>query len=207
MTNPEWVEEEEFSAEGEVQTEPAKQDADLLPPGCGMWFAWLFTSTIGMGLGWVLGWQLSFLIPGVFSTVMLGAAVGLILGALQWPVLRIQFQNSGLWILHTAAGWGVGFALGVFIVQSFGLIDWLFGLVLGVIVGAVVGISQWLFLARRTPKAGWWVPVSVFSLASGLVYYRAEAPWLGLLIGALYGIVTGVALVWMLFGPEKEGLQ
>jgi hypothetical protein len=204
MTNPDWVE-EEIEVENEAQAEPVKkQDADLLPPGCGMWFAWLFTSALGIGLGWVLGWQASFLITGFFSTVSLGAALGLTLGIFQLPILRIQFQNSALWILLTAAGWGVGFPLGVAMAQSFGLADWGFGLVLGAVTGAVVGFSQWLYLSKRIAKPGLWIPVSSFALASGLVYYRADAAWLGLLVGALYGIVTGVALVWLLFGPVKE---
>jgi hypothetical protein len=205
MTEQEWVEEEDIEVEREAQPEPVQhQEADLLPPGCGMWFAWLFTSTLGMGLGWVLGWQVSFIIPGVFSTVMLGAVAGLILGTLQWLVMRSQFQGSALWILATAAGWGVGFPVGVALAQGFGLADWAFGLTIGAVTGAVTGISQWLFLSRRSLRAGWWIPLSVFALASGLVYYRADAAWLGILIGALYGIVTGVALVWLLYGPVKD---
>lgn len=184
--------------------EDKKREGDLLPPGCGMWFAWLLTSTVGLALGWFLGWQTSFVIPGVFSTIMLGVVAGLILGAFQWLVLRTQFNDSALWILATAAGWGVGFPMGVFLAQNFGLVDWSFGLVVGIATGVVVGFYQWLFLKRRVPRATWWIPVNGFALASGFIYYRADAVWLGLLVGALYGIVTGVALVWLLYGPVKE---
>jgi hypothetical protein len=187
------------------QAQPGQQQsADLLPPGCGMWFAWVFTSTVGAAVGWILGWQVSFIIPGIFSTIMLGAVTGLVIGSLQWLVLRAQFNRSALWILATSAGWAIGFSLGVFTAQSFELIDWSFGLAAGIVTGAVVGVSQWLYLSRRVPRALLWIPLSTFALASGFIYYRAEAVWIGLLFGALYGIVTGVGLVWFLFGPVKE---
>jgi hypothetical protein len=204
MIDQERVEEEDVNAEDEAQPEPPKQQDDLLPPGCGMWFAWLFTSTLGTALGWGLGWQVSFILPGAIATVMLAAVTGLVLGALQWLVLRGQLKGSAWWILASAAGWGVGFPAGAAVAQSLGLTDWAFGLAVGAVTGAAAGLAQWLFLSRHLPRTIWWIPVSIFAWTASLVYYRADAVWLGLLYGALYGIVSGVALVWLLYGPAPE---
>ena len=39
-----------------------KDGSDLIPPGCGLFFAWLAACTAATALGWVLGWRLSFML-------------------------------------------------------------------------------------------------------------------------------------------------
>ena len=87
----------------------------------------------------------------------------------------------------TAGDWGLLVALGLF--------------------GTVLGALQWLVLRRRVPRAGWWVLASAvgwpasMGIGGGLATAVAAATNVNLswvLIGAVYGAITGTALLWLL---------
>lgn len=170
-------------------------------PGCSMWFSWLFASSLGTGIGWFLGWKLSFLLPGGLATLMIGMTTGLVLGLLQLLILRNQFTHPGRWLAATVLGWAVGFPLGISLAQAFGMTDATFGLIAGFVTGGVLAIFQWGIFRSQITKAGWWVPASIFGWSFGMLYYRPGSTWLGILFGLVSGIVTGVALVWLLYRP------
>jgi hypothetical protein len=178
-----------------------KEEGNEVPPGCGLFFAWLAASAIATTLGWRLGWRLSFLAPGGLATAILGLTLGLSLGAAQWLVLRGHFRGPGWWIPVTALGWTVGITVGAWLGQQFGLAEIGFGIVLGTVTGLCLGAVQWLFLRRRVTRAGWWLPASTFAWASSLIYYQPGISWLGGLMGVLAGIVTGVAILWLIYRP------
>ncbi len=180
------------------------EDNQLIPPGCGMWFAWLFASMLGTALGWVAGWQASFSAPGILVTFALGAVLGLIQGLFRWLVLRSHITGAGWWVLVTALGWTAGFPLGAFLAQRLGLAESGFGLAIGAVAGAILGALQWIYLRGRVTSAGWWVPVSIFAWASSLIFYQPGATWLGTFYGTLSGIVTGVAILWLIYRPVPD---
>ncbi|NLG73252.1 MAG: hypothetical protein GX495_14580 [Chloroflexi bacterium] len=176
-----------------------------LPPGCSLWFGWVLVSITGSLLGWFVGWQSSFMIPGELSTPVIGTFTGLILGLFQWLILRSRVRNAGWWVPATAAGWGAGFLLGVFAAQWFGLAGYPFGLLIGGITGAVLGILQWAALVHGGVRdATMWIPISVFAWTSALFYYQPGTSWVGALYGALAGIVTATALLWLLHRPAPD---
>jgi len=101
-------------------------------------------------------------------------------------------------------------------------------------LGVWLGIAQWIVLRRHVSRAGWWVLASfganVLALVAGSIPARValaqatagsgpvtpseagaffgtfSAPRLPLaaLDGVIYGVITGVALVWLLRQPDKE---
>lgn len=75
------------------------------------------------------------------------AAGGLVLGALQWPILRGQVMRAGWWILASTVGWVVGgFLSGAF---EGGFLGWgTIGFVYGAITGVVL---LWLLRHPRPP--------------------------------------------------------
>jgi hypothetical protein len=170
-------------------------------PGCSLWFVWLLASSLGTGIGWFLGWKLSFLVPGGVATLMIGMTSGLFLGLFQWMVLRKQFTNPGRWVVATVLGWAVGFPLGIILAQTFGMTEAALGLTAGFITGGMLSVLQWSVLRSQVTKAGWWVPACLFGWSSGMLYYRPGPTWMGILYGLVSGIVTGVALVWLLYRP------
>lgn len=77
----------------------------------------------------------------------------------------------------------------------------------------LLGVLQWLVLREDVPGAGWWVAAHAIALVVagpgiGFASWLAGAPvetalgnlvpWLA--FGAVYGIVTGSALLWLLRG-------
>jgi hypothetical protein len=189
--------------EDEVQTEAGRSE-EVNWPGCGLYAGWMLATLFGMGVGWAVAWWVSFRVPGFLATFTIGALSGAILGGFQWLVLRLYLQQAVLWIPATTLGWMVGFWAGSLAPQWLQIGEGWLGLAAGLGVGLFTGVLQWLVLRRQASKAGWWVAASLAAWISGLFYYRPGVSLFGFLYGALAGIVTGLALVWLLQRPDAE---
>jgi len=185
-------------------TQPEAIDTDLLPPGCGLFFRWLFATILGMGIGWAAGWQISFQVPGALASAALGLSIGLVLGLFQGWVLRNHLHRPWIWVVVTGLGWAAGLSLGAWIAQHFGFSDILFGLFTGLVTGLVVGAAQWVFLQKRVTSAGWWILASTFAWTASLLFYQPGVSWLGFYYGTLSGIVTGIAILWLVYRPVPD---
>jgi hypothetical protein len=195
------AEQEPASEEFQAQSPSVNNSGAQLPAGCGMWIGWMFMTLLGGGIGWGLGWIASTRVPGVMATPVLGSVMGACLGLAQWPFMVGRLSRSWLWIAASAVGWGLGFLAGAELSSLYSLSGALFGLVTGLVTGAFLGTLQWMLLRGVVSQAGWWIPVNILAWGSALLYYRPSA-WLGLLIGALAGIVTAIALLWLFHRPE-----
>jgi hypothetical protein len=177
---------------------------DLVPPGCGLFIGWVLANIVGAAIGWALGWRLSFSGPQILSVFMIGATMGAALGLMQWLMIRGWVKSAAGWLAASILGWGTGFAVGVAIAQQFNLVEAWFGLVTGASAGALLGIFQWFVLRRHVSAAFWWIPANIFAWTSGLLFYRPGMSAIGAMYGILAGLVTGVALLWLLFRPTPE---
>ena len=164
--------------------------------GCGTWFLWALACTAGTGLGWALGWRLSFAGPGYLGIWVIGLVTGAILGVCQALILRPFLKSSGRWVLATIFGWMLGFYLGAELAANLGLTELVFGVVTGGGVGLVLGMVQWLVLRTRFRGAGWWVLANTLAWLGGMMAYLPGANAMGLIYGAAAGILTG----WVLMG-------
>ena len=68
------------------------------------------------GAGWAAGYALGlFIMQGLMGTFLGGLAgyvlFGVIVGVVQWPVLRREIPNALAWIFANVIGWTVGFYL------------------------------------------------------------------------------------------------
>lgn len=201
------------------------------------WLFWVLATSIGFGLGSVVGvvlarqgWlggfeinQQSASIPEasaaiVAVAVMIAASffIGLGVGVLQWLVLRRQGWGGNWWPVIGAAGLTVGMVYGLGTPWG------------GFIAGAMVGALQWVGMRRQIAHAGWWVPVSVLAWGASIPVFlswaglfmssAAVTPELvnaeliargvsagvlldlalgGTLAGAIVGVPTGAAMVWL----------
>jgi hypothetical protein len=180
------------------------------------WLWW----TLATAGGWLLGSLGNFAISIVLSMTGLNAAlnvdpaqidqstmlffmvvslamlliIGVLVGALQWLVLRRHIPGVNRWAIFT----GLGFALGSFVFLAF--------------MGLGVGVTQWLLLRRDLNKTGWWPVINAVAWPLGYMFGGAlgaalgtalSAPLLGglfgaALTGAIIGAVTGAVLLWML---------
>jgi hypothetical protein len=85
----------------------------------------------------------------------------LLIGVVQYMLLRRYLPRMGGWVLATIGGW----ILGVLLIA---IPDWQhwtaapirMDLAL-ILMGLVVGAGQWLLLRQRLPRAGWWIGANV----------------------------------------------
>jgi len=187
--------------------------------GWGFGIMWVLASTVGMFVGFNMGFFLAaftHLVLGLGDRLafsFFGIALGIGVGVLQWLVLRRRVYRVGWWVLASAAGgYGIlqaGFE-GLSESLSFGALLSFTGVV--ALGGAVTGLLQWLVLRGQVSRAGWWVLAS--TVGWGLVGAVLGAfPWgvgdtdalVALVVtGAVLGAVTGGALVWLLRQPVPE---
>ena len=168
------------------------------------------------GSGPAGGWRLSgFRLGGLAATALVGGvttpvegvlggvATGAVIGLAQWLVLRRRLALTPWWIAATAAGMGVGLALGIALLgaDTAGITLPLRGLV----TGAGIGIAQFTLLRGSTARALVWPLVVACGWAIGWLVTRAAgvdlAPQWSVFgaAGALtFQLLTGLALAWLL---------
>jgi hypothetical protein len=168
--------------------------------GWRFWFLWLMAGAVGWGLGVAWG---SFAEPDDLNMLQssptiiwagyLGVAVGgILIGVLQWLVLRRQLARAGRWVL---ASLGAAAIVGV-VVFGVGMFNADVGWVGGAgLFGTAVGVLQWLVLRRQVARAGWWVLASTVGWVVGMPLGDIVG---GPALGAAYGAITGTAMVWLL---------
>jgi len=143
-----------------------------------LWLKWILVST----LGWVIGWALT----NQFI-------VGVVIGVMQWVVVRPLIRKDGWWIPASAAGWAGGAALVTFLLRPGN------PFVGPAIIGAGIGVAQWLVLRWQLQRAWWWIVLSMLGWTVGLMGVFG-AP----LAGAVAGAVTGVGLERLVQHPRSE---
>ncbi len=162
--------------------------------------------------------------PGNFAWAMFFVAIvavaggvgGLLVGSLQWLILRRHTPGMEKWILPSIAGWALGPA--VFVGANWSIETDVPSsiinqpvLVTGIAIGLLsAAIGQWLVLSHKVRQAAWWIPVNIVGtgLAGGTAYafsgwaLNLDSLCLGLILpgvpaGVTYGLVTGWGL-WMI---------
>jgi len=148
-----------------------------------------------------------------------GVVPGLLVGAMQWLVLRRVVPDTGHWILVT----GFAFGLACFLTIVLGF--YVLSLAACAVGAAVIGCAQAALLRRWTGRALMWVPVSVAAwtaAAAVLLFGPRTVPglsgpadrlvsWAGgfdtesalgtaLLAGLAAGAISGGAMPWILDG-------
>lgn len=176
--------------------------APVQRPGWRVWFLWLMAAAYGWGtavevtrLGEL---SLQSSPPRILAAYWGVTAAGILVGVLQWLVLRKKVARSGWWVL-TSFGAAAVFGILVFGIGTVNAdVGWIAGTGL---FGTVAGVLQWLVLKRQIQGAGWWVLASTVGWIVGIPVGEMVG-WNGL--GAAYGAVTGTALVWLLRQPALE---
>lgn len=176
--------------------------------------------TVANVVGWSVGLYLSAWSLSTPALCLGGAFAGLCVGAAQWwalktpppdPLPEFREGEGALgdspitverdWIGLTIAGAILGalpaLSAGVLVALGWGL-----GIAFaGAIFGGGVGVAQYFILQRGLTRAGWWIAGNV--AAGALCALLTLAPLvrglpIGLVVGtAIYGYITGRALLWL----------
>jgi hypothetical protein len=182
-----------------------------------LWLWWTLATTAGMLAGFVPFLLLIELIPLALARLVFPIWAGLFVGLFQWLVLRRCIAQCGDWVWNGVAGWALGYALGLMVIQvlSFSLLGAMVGYLL---FGAIVALIQWPILHRKIPHVLPWVLASVAGWALGalsaqlvlnlLVPAGQAIPQvlstfvIAAVTGLVAGAVTGLALVYIMRQPE-----
>ncbi len=175
---------------------------DRLPTrGWGFWLAWALVF-VGFPIGALAGQALAGPVDSLSRGILAGAATGLVLGGLQWIVLRRRLALPAAWVLATMLGLAVGLGLSV---QLFGA-DNTSGLVQlrALSTGAVLGVAQAWVMRRIGWRAAAWTVVVTIGWVLGWTITSAvgvelEPKWsvFGSTGAWAFQLLTGLTLAWL----------
>ena len=192
--------------------------------GMSFWLAWVLASTLGFGVGAVLGIAILLAAGGPDSfafPIMFGAIFGAIGASAQWMLIRRQISEAGLWIVFSA----LAFMLAVVVAASPGISPGFNPLIiLAAFYGLLGGFLQGLIVEKRGIPIGWWIAASVVGgmlggamNSSAIAAVSSNEAWqigtltffsiwfrLGAPIGLGLGITTGATLIWFSRNPKVE---
>lgn len=192
---------------------------------------WVFATVVGVLIGILSTLTLvtGLALTGA-ATVLIGsiggAALGGVLGAAQWLVVRRHFPSAVWWIVASAAGGILGVAVGTVVSEalrpligtfldeatrsrSTGSMIWgssaIAGGVAGSVIGVALGTAQWLVLRRHFPSAQVWIVASWLGWMCGLTIGAGLLDLVGifgslLIIGIFSGVTTGAVLAKLVSG-------
>jgi hypothetical protein len=182
----------------------------------GLWLGWTLATTGGMLAGFLPFVPLLNVLDLWLARILIPLWAGFLVGLLQWLALKRYLTHSADWILHGGAGWSLGYALGLLILQVLRESPW--GAPLGYIIfGAIIAVIQWPVLRREIRNAIPWVLTNVGAWALGsylgqvvlslAVSGETASQALSTLIisgitGLVAGALTGLALVWTVRKPD-----
>jgi hypothetical protein len=135
---------------------------------------WIFATVIGALFAWFTGLTISIVMALAYAgasdgatkvafikgVVLLGAALGAVMGFCQWLVLKSQIRFSVWWIFANAVAWALGLLIayiGAGMVQSIfspqtALVTIATGATMGAVIGGITGIALVCLLKPRRKK-------------------------------------------------------
>lgn len=169
------------------------------------WRFWLFWGLAF--LAFPIGGSLAALTVGPVTNitrgVLAGAITGVVLGLIQWFVLKGAMPLSMLgWVIATGIGMAIGLGASVGLLGS--EVDGNILLWRAVITGLCIGIAQWYILRNIFPQSFIWIIVLALAWTAGWFVTRGAGVDLSLkwsvfgATGALtFQLITGLALYFL----------
>ena len=183
----------------------------------GLWLGWTLATAVGMLLGFLPSLLLVNVLDLQWARIIVPLLAGFLIGLAQWAVLRNYLVESADWILAGGTSWAVGYALGLFLINS--LSSTALGGVIGfALFGAIIAVVQWPLLRREIPNIWSWIMANVLGWTAGfylsqiaLSIFFSNDPAINPIVGTSFisvvtgltaGAITGLALVWIVRKPE-----
>ena len=190
-------------------------------PGWPFYFIWVAWTTLCIPIGYVISFiPLSIIIRFIGDYIYVNGVqhitedylglyiiipiIGLLIGLVQYGLLRSYLPRIGGWILVTAGGWLLGMLM---IALSYRL-KWLdptrnFDAVF-FLMGLSIGIAQWFLLRRRLSRAGWWIAANLagWGLLALIQKGNALDQYALLIVGLLPACTTAGMLALLLYRAD-----
>ena len=187
-----------------------------------LWLTWSLATTVGYAVGWIVkdNWATWLLLTDFpdqhvsshLAALLEGGTLGIFIGLLQFSVLRYHLPGLRwrVWVILTVIGHAIGSSIAYLLTLNLEMpnpywsypelwIGW--GL-----IGLITGVLQVPLLGRIIPGTRCWlwlIPSVTAPLLSGFMWAIAYEFSLGYsfhlgLGGALYGLISGIALFFLL---------
>lgn len=180
--------------------------------GWRFWGTWVLATTIGWPIGIITAFIVAHIVNIVYpkeTNLVVGLCLGAVVGYAQRRFARNPMTASGRWVLSTSIGMGIPY-VAVVIADEFR--SGLPGLISGVqadmaqiaaVGGLITGLLQLRSVRRQYRKAGLWILASIVGWGLGWLAMDLVST-VGLYMGgAILGVVTGGAIVWLHKNPPS----
>lgn len=191
------------------------------------YFGWVALNVSAVIMAWYLSWAIISQVTNIFGdTIRVGGEshitedaiflcvlfpiTGLLIGILQFILLRRYLPHMTSWIAATFLGWLMPFIIGYFVLTLLARRNDTFSIMLGMLlIGASVAVPQWWVLRQRVRHAsGWilgyglgWAMVGLLSLVPALSDPFPVLIAFGLIPAICTSVVCWLLLDWF---PKHE---
>ena len=178
------------------------------------WVQWTLSVIVGFSLSPLFAIFLALLI-GPFQNdtyltnlLSISLANGILIGFLNWLILRNELQQSGRWVLWCV----IGFVVASYLTHSKEMGD-LSTSVRALIFGACLGISQsWGINMRIGKDWGWLIAANILGWMIGEIIGQFVGEsigkfWYFPIVGFVVGITTGYAMIRILHDISAKSSQ
>jgi hypothetical protein len=170
-----------------------------------------------MLVGSLLSIPLVNLLDVQLARVIVPLLTGFLIGLAQWAALRSYLIDAADWVLAGGTSWAVGYALGLFLVNSLAGTG-VSSLVAYILFGLIVAVLQWPLLRREIPRIWMWIVANILGWTLGFylsqlalnlfvadpaIHPLASTSVLSIVSGLVAGAITGMALVLIVRLPER----
>lgn len=183
-----------------------------------LWLGWTLATALGLMIGYLPAAIFVNQLDLGLARILVPLFAGILIGVAQWLVLRAYVTNSADWVLYLAGSWVLGYTLGLWIVDLLSANRILGAAISYLIFGAIIAVFQYPILRREIPHL--WVWILANMVGWGLGAYLSQLAIAGLfgtnpanlivtttvnmaVTGLVAGLITGVALVWIVRKPER----
>lgn len=170
---------------------------------------WIIATSLSYAGGGKISASVTDLITNDFGVFLSFAVMSFAIAVAQWLVIRRYIRGVG-WLWTTLVGGSVGGSLSSW--ASFQLavtygdaVDLL--VIYACLRGFLTGFVQWMLIKNYFKRSGWWI---VGTTASWYVCVMAGSLWIAklgyfltLVVGAIYGLLTGCVLLALFWSREK----
>lgn len=175
----------------------------------GFLLLWSGATAIGYAGGGLLSGAVVRIVGGGWGLFLSFAVISAVLGLTQWLVIRTKIMGIGwLWTTWVGGTLGGGFSswASFQIAITYGdAVDLL--VIYGCLRGLTTGVAQWIILRRYSKFADWWIVASAgswyVSILVGSLLMNKLGYFLILLVGTIYGVLSGFALM-LILGRRRQ---
>jgi hypothetical protein len=183
----------------------------------GLWLGWTLATAVGLIIGYLPAALFVNQLDLGLARIIVPLLAGVTIGLAQWLVLRNYVTDCTDWVFYLAASWVLGYTLGLLVVNL--LATTFIGVVLSYILfGVIIALFQWPILHREIPRIWVWVLANVVGwLLGAMLSQLVLAALFGgnpgspvaftlvnmAVTGLVAGLITGLALVWIVREPER----